>query len=121
MADAIVEYGGAAVPYDQALEIAEYQVVTVSVRATRVAAIERKMLPEPPLRREAESEPRPTAAATHDLEAFALALPELLRLERYESRAFARRRRAMRMLGRRILETALGTDEKSRGRYECVS
>jgi len=101
---AIVEYGGQAMQYDQTLAFAECQVMILHVRNARLAAIERAMLPA--LRRDA-SPGQQTTEEREDIDGLLLAVAELLPLERYERREFARRRQAMRMLSRQILDASL--------------
>jgi len=88
--------------YEQAIVIAECQVLVARVQAARLAAIERKRVEEgreaaPPF--EATREANESAPEVRDeVECLCLALPDLLRLERYERRALSRRRRAIRTL-----------------------
>jgi hypothetical protein len=101
---AIVQYGGQAMQYDQALAFAECQATLLRVRNARLAAIERAMLPA--LRRDALPGQQ-TTEETEGIDGLLLAVAELLPLERYERREFARRRQAMRMLSRQILDASL--------------
>jgi hypothetical protein len=172
MAKIIAGDNAAAAIYEQALIIAESEVIMLNVRAARIAAIERRSTSAPSPRKStgavpaelileleaiasgklepptspfnlstgaarhqesdekyveanskignpsnpADKEPpgpetiskvaalerapddREVAALRDDLEAFRLALPELIKLERYERRALLRRRRAVRTL-----------------------
>jgi hypothetical protein len=92
VAKAIVGDNAMAAQHEQALIIAESELMMLNVRAARVAAIEhhRKITP-------AGSKPG-SGFPGADLEAFRLALPELIKLERYERRAMSRRRHAIREL-----------------------
>jgi hypothetical protein len=77
--------------YEQAIVIAESQVLVARVRAARIAAIERRR--KPAVGRHAiDSIPD----KGDDVQALCGALPELPGLERYEQRALSRRRRAIR-------------------------
>jgi hypothetical protein len=92
MAKAIVGDNAMAAQHEQALIIAESEVMMLNVRAARIAAIEHHRRITPAGREPASGSPQA------DLEAFRLALPELIKLERYERRAMSRRRRAIREL-----------------------
>jgi hypothetical protein len=70
--------------FDQALAIAEHEIVLLRVRAERVAAIERRRDKLNPIEWRDE------------LDAMRDALPDLDRLARYERRAWSRRKRAIR-------------------------
>ena len=92
--------------YEQALIIAESQILLARVRAARISALENSRTPigaspilpgDPTVRRrrpflDGQQEPEPSDRVT----CIRRALPELLRLERYERRALSRRKRAIR-------------------------
>jgi hypothetical protein len=77
--------------HEQAVVIAESQVLVARVRAARIAAIER--MRKPAVGRSAINS---IADKGDDVQALCAALPELPGLERYEQRALSRRRRAIR-------------------------
>lgn len=74
-----------ALPYDQAVVIAESQILLARVRALRTDFIER--MRERAADNEANDESCEVACLCREL-------PEILSLERYERRALSRRRRA---------------------------
>jgi hypothetical protein len=81
--------------YEQAVIIAETQILLGRVRAARIAAI------EPARKGSAEASDAAKLEREElrgDVECLTRALPELLNLERYERRALSRRRRAIRRL-----------------------
>ena len=73
--------------YEQAVIIAECEALLLGLRAARAAAIQRNRI--------IGSTPRP---AGHQRQAVD-SLPELVALDRYERRAFSRRKRAIRTFG----------------------
>jgi hypothetical protein len=77
--------------YEQAIIIAESQVLVARVRAARLAAIER-------MRKSAVENSAIDSIPDKgdDVDSLCAALPQLLGLERYEQRALSRRRRAIR-------------------------
>jgi hypothetical protein len=77
--------------YEQAIIIAESQVLVARVRAARRAAIERRRKPAV-LGSAIDLIPD----KGDDVDSLCAALPELVALERYERRALSRRRRAIR-------------------------
>jgi hypothetical protein len=70
--------------FDQALVIAEHEIVLLRVRAERVAAIERRR------------DKLNSTECRDEFDAMRHALPDLDRLARYERRAWSRRKRAIR-------------------------
>ena len=111
MAKAIAGDSALTLEYEQALIIAESDFILRKVRTARLAEMERMLLAmppsdptisEPPQRRESrpqgmvETRAKPQA----NIEAISLAIPRILKLDRYERRALSRRRRAARALRR---------------------
>jgi hypothetical protein len=93
--------------YEQAVIIAESAIMLLNVRAAAVAAIEHHRGAGPTETNSADKDQSNLEAISggrrpdnswDDLAAMRLALPELIKLERYEGRAKSRRRRAIRRL-----------------------
>ena len=81
--------------YEQALIVAESQILVARVRAARVMAIETV---RDTSAASASAVRKQSVEASDDIQCLPRALPELLRLERYERRALSRRNGAMRRL-----------------------
>jgi hypothetical protein len=80
---------------EQALIIAESELTLSQVRAARVAVLEQM---SPMLAAQAPDPPKSAVASTHRTRACGVYLAQLVRLDRYERRAFSRRKRAMRAI-----------------------
>jgi hypothetical protein len=80
---------------EQALIIAESELTLSQVCAVRVAILEQM---SPTLAAQAPDAPKPVAASTQRTTACGVYLAQLVRLDRYERRAFSRRKRAMRAI-----------------------
>jgi hypothetical protein len=95
LAKVISGTGASVLQYEQALIIAESEVMVRTVRAARVAAIERRRAPVANGATTSPEFPVGGELARHELDAVRDALPELISLERYEKRALSRRQRAI--------------------------
>ena len=93
VADAICRPNGDSSDREQALIVAEAQVTLRRVRRTRTQIMD-QMSPAPATKNPDAKSGARTAAVTHSR----ACLDQLLRLERYERRALARRKRAARLL-----------------------
>ena len=96
LAKAISGTGAAVLQYEQALIIAESQVIVREVRAARVAAIERRRALVSSDKSKLPDFPTGDEFARGELDAFQDALRELISLERYEQRALFRRQQSIR-------------------------
>jgi hypothetical protein len=107
IAEKIVGDNAGSAQYEQAVIIAESEIMMLNVRAASVAVIKHHRDAGPTETNSSgrdQSNLEEVSGGQHadhswsDLEAMRLALPELIRLERYERRAKSRRRRAIRRL-----------------------
>jgi hypothetical protein len=107
IAKKIVGDNAGSAEYEQAVIIAESEIMLLNVRAASVVVIKHHRDARPAETNSADKDQsnpeaisggRRASDSWNDLDAVRLALPELIKLERYEHRAKSRRRRAIRGL-----------------------